>query len=480
MRLVRSRNGWLSGLLAAVVLATATPVTAQTTTMPSTLRYGSGYMDVPAASVIPHLAILGTFSGFWVNTDQTLIVDDRGRTLGVDTRGREDFFGDGSITLGLFDRVEIGTTLQSFNDSQEGGNMVGAHGRVAILRPENQGIGLAGGVRYVTAPDFDDNVDYMPNRLGFPDQRFRESLADGGDLDETTDTELSLYGVATAFLRGLDVPWLPRYDVTLSAGWGTGLFSEGEEIDFYSFADSEGFFGGGSVNFALTDGSVLRLMGEYNGFDLNWGAQFDFNGFRIGGHWLGANYQEEVDIYRSPKWGILGSVALCPQGDDGFLCRPGLLDREAADTVQLPAPPPDTVTVEREVAPPLPTGTPTEICLATGESATVLVTAQSDTLVGENRVSIRNLRPGVVFAGSYAAGMEWFENDDAITFEEADYQKSGGEVRLDCADIMQVGEHMGVPLFVERSAERPFEMLYVPVRPGVWQGYETGLAQTRG
>jgi hypothetical protein len=45
---------------------------------------------------------------------------------------------------------------------------------------------------------------------------------------------------------------------------------------------------------------------------------------------------------------------------------------------------------------------------------------------------------------------------------------------------MRVGEHMGVPLFVMRNAERPFETLYVPVRPGVWQAYQTGLQRTRG
>ena len=54
------------------------------------------------------------------------------------------------------------------------------------------------------------------------------------------------------------------------------------------------------------------------------------------------------------------------------------------------------------------------------------------------------------------------------------------EVSLDCPNIMRVGEHMGVPLFVMRNAERPFEMLYVPVRPGVWQAYQTGLQRTRG
>src|SRR5690606_2264136 len=128
----------------------------------------------------------------------------------------------------------------------------------------------------------------------------------------------------------------------------------------------------------------------------------------------------------------------------------------------------------------LPTGTPTEICLATGEAVTVQVTAQGDTLVGPQRASIRTLRQGgVVFAGDYAQGRTWFEQDQALTFEQASYQKSGGEIRLNCPDIMRVGEFQGVPLFARRDATRPYQQLYVPVRPGVWQMYEN-LRGTRG
>ena len=482
MKSVRSGAGWLPSLIVATVMAgSASDVAAQATMMPSTLRHGSGYLDVPSASVIPHLAVLGTFSNMWVSTGQTLLVDGQGATVGIDADGREDSFGNASVALGLFDRVEVGATLQSFNDNDQGGNIVGAFGQVALLRPQETGIGFAVGLRYVQAPDFEGQTGaWQPNRLGFPDDRFVETLRDPGDLDGDISTQVTFYGVATAFLRGMNVDWLPEHDWTFSGGWGQGMFSEGEEVDFYSFADSEGVFGGGSLNLAITETSVLRLMGEWNGFDVNIGAQVDFGGFRIGGHYLGANYQQDIDIYRSAKFGVLGSVALCLDGDS-LMCRPGMLEREVmSDTIRLPAPPPDTVVVDREVAPPLPTGTPAQICLATGQTAQVVVTAQGDTLVGPNRVSVRTLRPGIVFAGSYAAGADWFENDEAVTYEDTEYQKSGGEVSLDCASIMQVGVHMGVPLFAERSAERPFQTLYAPVRPGVWQGYERGLRSTRG
>ena len=484
MKIVRNGSGWFTGLLSATLLVAASPpgVAAQTTKMPSTLRYGSGYMDTPVASVLPHLALTGTFSGFFVNLDEDVTTDANGNINGTTGTEVSDFFADGSIALGLFDRIEIGTTLQSFNDSDAGGNMWGAFGRLALLRPEDQGIGLAGGVRWVSAPDFDDAVSYQPGRLGFPDRRFREDLFDGPDEDDDIQTEMTFYGVASAFLRGLDSDWLPDWDATISTGWGNGMFGEGERLDFYRFADSEGWFVGGALHVAMTESSLLNLMGEWNGFDLNFGAQLDLNGIRLGGHVLGANYWKDVGIYRSPKYGFLGSLCLDLAGGDSILCRPSLMARAAPDTVtvRLPAPPPDTVTVTRDVAPPLPTGTPANICLATGEVAQVLITAQGDTLVGPGRVSIRTLRPGVVFAGDYAEGRDWFEADQPVTFENRNYQKSGGEIRLECPDIMRVGEFMGVPLFARRDATRPFQTLYVPVRPGIWQAYQTGLQQTRG
>ena len=85
-----------------------------------------------------------------------------------------------------------------------------------------------------------------------------------------------------------------------------------------------------------------------------------------------------------------------------------------------------------------------------------------------------------MFAGTYADGRGWFENDESVTFEENSYDKSGNESQMQCNQIMRVGEFQGVPLFSMRNAERPFQMLYVPVRPGVWQPYETGLQSTRG
>lgn len=155
-------------------------------------------------------------------------------------------------------------------------------------------------------------------------------------------------------------------------------------------------------------------------------------------------------------------------------------EREVERIVELPAPPPDTIIVTREAAaPPMPQGYPTQICLATGENVTVYLTARGDTLVGPNRVSVSTLGPAVAFAGEYAAGRSWFQGDEAIQLDDREHVQSGGDIGLDCSRIMQVGQFDGVPLFADVGSMSPYERLYLPVRPGVWQAYQTDLAAVR-
>jgi hypothetical protein len=470
MKTVRSGAARFAGLALAALLA-APALQAQTTTMPSTLRYGSGLLDIPVASVLPHMAITGTFSGFFMEMGRTVDINAAGDVIGYGPGTASKFYSDASVALGLFDRVELGTTIQSLNDAASGGNMWGLFGRVNLFKPSNQGLGLAVGGRYVMAPDFNDGTTYQPNRLGFPDDRFRESYTGKDDVS----TELSLYAVSTAHIRGFDQGFLPKHDLTLSLGYGTGMFQDGDKLPFYKYASSDGWFLGSAVHFGLGQNSILTFMGEYNGFDVNLGAQLDFGGIRLGAHALAINYPEPFNgywsEYRKPKFGILGSVAVCPSAG-GLFCKPRMIERPEPEVriVQVAAPP-DTVRITREVERALPDGTPAMVCLSTGENVEVRVTAQGDTLVGPQRASIRTLRPGVVFAGTYAEGRDWYTSDQQITFERLRYNKSGSDASLDCGQIMRIGEHMGVPLFAMRSADRPFETMYVPVRPGVWRGY---------
>ncbi len=204
------------------------------------------------------------------------------------------------------------------------------------------------------------------------------------------------------------------------------------------------------------------------------GLRFNFNEIfsaRIEGFGYYVPEDEEATTFVRPQTMNLGAQL-------GLSAMVG--NRTRTETIQLPPPPPDTVVVREEVERPLPEGTPTQLCLATGETVTVYITPQGDTLVGPRRVPVAELGVGVAFAGEYATGRDWFVEDRPVTFQEREYLKAGGEVSLNCANIRQVGEFMGVPLFADANAEAPYGRLYVPVRPGVWQAYETDLARVRG
>ena len=101
-----------------------------------------------------------------------------------------------------------------------------------------------------------------------------------------------------------------------------------------------------------------------------------------------------------------------------------------------------------------------------------MLTEAGDTLVGPDRVSLRELGPAVALAGSYAEGHDWFDRGQAINVSGRSYRQRAAPGPADCGDIVQVGWQDGVPLFAERFAELPYDFVYVPVRPGMWVRYE--------
>ncbi len=198
-------------------------------------------------------------------------------------------------------------------------------------------------------------------------------------------------------------------------------------------------------------------------------AQGPLQGHRLGAEAFLPIHQDLNGPQLRAKWGVAVSW--------GYTFGSG---REAAPAPRRLAPAPPA---EPSPPPPAPREAelvPTRICLATGSNVDIYLTPQGDTLVGPERVSVREVGSATAFPGSYAADRAWFVEDEAIPFEERSYQKSGAEVGLDCGDIVQVGTHDGVPLFAVRGADRPLELLYVPVRPGLWLAYRTDLARVRG
>jgi hypothetical protein len=445
-------------------LVVASGVAGQTTKVPSTLRHGSGLMDIPVAGVLADRAFTFTYSGFWTSNDTDLTTDASGNVTGTEPFSG-GWNGDFAVARGFFDLFELGANLQSLSDAAEGGTLWGAFGRLSLLSPQTQPIGLAVGGRYSSSPDFGDGIDYAPNRLGRADRRLRGQLG-----SQEIDTGFSFYAVAGWDLPGLPSSFLPDHDFSFTVGWGNGLFKEGDDLEWYASGDSGGWFAGVAWNLELAESRMLTFMSDYNGFDWNVGTQVDLSGVRLGAHVLGVNHSSNTTVYRSTKFGLLASVALCGRG----LCRASLRNRPDPDVVVLPAAPPDTVVVTRVETPPLQAGTAATICLSTGDGVDVFLTSAGDTLVGPSRTPLSELRPAVALAGVYAENRAWFETGEPVTFEQRSFGRLGAPVQLDCGDIRLVGEHQGVPLFVLGTGVASPDILYVPVRPGVWQPYLVG------
>jgi hypothetical protein len=152
-----------------------------------------------------------------------------------------------------------------------------------------------------------------------------------------------------------------------------------------------------------------------------------------------------------------------------------------------PEPPPpeplvrvDTVVVTREVAPPLGEGRTATICLANGQAVDIRVDPAGDTLVGPRRVRLADLGPAIGFVGNYAGDEAWFLNDQALTFDRRTFRKFGQPEAGDCFAMKIVGDFNGVNLFAETITSAPFRVLYVPVRPGVFQPYQSQVGRVRG
>ena len=285
--------------LALALLVSVQAATAQNLRMPSTLRYGSGLLDIPVASVLAHGALTLSYSGFKLSTDRTILLDREGREAGH-KEGFDKWLSDGALAIGLFNRVEVGASIQHFDDEENGGNMFGGFARVSLLPASMQRFALSAGARYVTSPSYGAGFrDLQPGRLGHPDYRVLQSPVGGDEFSGN----LSPYVVATATPVSSG-----STDMTLTAGWGMGLFSAGSDLDFYSSGGAGGLFGGSALHFALGGGRLMHLIGEYNGFEVNAGLQVDLGNVMVGAFSHGVN-ADGHSTYRSRKFGVQAALS---------------------------------------------------------------------------------------------------------------------------------------------------------------------------
>ena len=297
-RIASSLAGFLA--IAGIVAAMAQPAHSQR--MPSTLRYGSGLIDIPTASVLPHLTFTGTYSGFTASIPEFVIVDPHGHFI---TPGPqyEKWLADGSVAIGLFDRIEVGASLQHFADEEEGGNLLGGFGRLSLLPSSVENLDLAVGARWAKSPTFGSRYqyDFQPNRLGYPDSRLHKDVGHDGEFS----SNWTPYAVATAHL-----PVSEASAVSLTAGWGSGLFAAGGDLeDFHDDGGGSGIFGGAGAHIGIGGNRQLNLMAEFNSFEVNGGVQVDLGYVRLGAFALGL-FHDGSSTFRSRKLGVLASVAM--------------------------------------------------------------------------------------------------------------------------------------------------------------------------
>jgi hypothetical protein len=103
--------------------------------------------------------------------------------------------------------------------------------------------------------------------------------------------------------------------------------------------------------------------------------------------------------------------------------------------------------------------------------------ATGDTTVTSTNQSFSMAYPAT--APTYAASETWYINNDSISFNDRQYVRYGTTRILTPGTLSSAGTVNGIGVFSETGATSPFDVIYVPVRPGCeFQPYQA-RAQVR-
>jgi hypothetical protein len=264
--------------------ALANPLAAQQT-YPQTIYWGAGLVDIPVAWVAP---LSGDFA-----LNYSVKTFEKGDQTVTKINYNDQLNSQLTFSISVFGRVEAGVAFYSSNPEY------GFFGQGLVLneeqfrgRPGGWFIpSIAFGVRgigpYEQIDRFGIGYSLLPPNPGSPNYRH---VADS--IHEEFDVTPTVYGVGTKSFSLSDIRsgW-PDVNLSISIGYGNGLFSEDGELgDAYAKNSTGGLFGGIKVDFTPTPNTVLSLMAENNAWDYNVGASLDWRGMRAGLYWteLGA------------------------------------------------------------------------------------------------------------------------------------------------------------------------------------------------
>lgn len=280
-------------VIAAVVglAALARPLAAQQT-YPQTLYWGAGLIDIPVAWVAPLSGDFAlNYSGkTFEKGDQTITKINYNDQLNSQL----------TFSVSVFGRVEAGVAFYSSNPEY------GFFGQALVINEEDYrgrpggwfipsiAFGVRGIGPYGQVDRFGIGYSLLPPDPGSPNYRH---VADS--IHEEFDTSPTVYGVGTKSFSLADIRsgW-PDVNLSISVGYGNGLFSDDGELgDAYAKNSTGGLFGGLKVDFTPTPNAVLSLMAENNAWDFNVGASLDWRGMRFGLYWteLGAGSAQSAD-----------------------------------------------------------------------------------------------------------------------------------------------------------------------------------------
>lgn len=277
-------------VIAALTLVVTSAAGAQQS-YPQTVYWGSGLVDVPVAWVSP---VSGDFAiGFSAKSI-------KGSNLSSGLGFGHGLNSNMSVSASLFGRAELGISV--FSDQPEWGFF----GRGLILNEEDfrgrpgiagwipsVAVGLRNVGPYSKIDRFGLGYSLVPGTAANPSrQHVADSLHRGFSTGET------MYGVATKSVTLSDLgAGLPHVGLSLSVGYGNGLFSDDGGLGSgYARHSTGGLFGGVKMDLFPTPKSVLSFMIENNAWDYNLGAVFDYRGLRAGVYWteLGAGSSDSA------------------------------------------------------------------------------------------------------------------------------------------------------------------------------------------
>jgi hypothetical protein len=275
--------------------ALASPLAAQQT-YPQTLYWGAGLVDIPVAWVAP---LSGDFA-----LNYSAKTFEKGDQTITKINYNDQLNSQLTFSISVLGRVEAGIAFYSSNPEY------GFFGQALVLNEEqfrgrpggwfipSIALGFRGLGPYSQIDRFGIGYQLLPPDPGSPNYRHvADSLHDRFDVTPTA------YGVGTKSFSLADIRsgW-PDVNLSVSIGYGNGLFSDDGELgDAYSKHSTGGLFGGLKVDFTPTPNTVLSLMAENNAWDYNVGASLDWRGMRAGLYWteLGAGSARAPDTTRA-------------------------------------------------------------------------------------------------------------------------------------------------------------------------------------